>query len=293
MAARSSWKGFLKLSLVSVPVKAFTATPTQSGEIRLNQLHKDCGSRIRYQKTCPIHGEVTQDQIVSGYEHAKDQYVVIDPSEIEKIRKEDPKAVSIQEFVPHDAIDPAYYSGATHYLLPDGPIANHPYAVLYAGMIDQNKYALATMVWHGKEKNVLLRPIEGLIAMSTLSYDQEITKPSAFADQVPKIEVKPEEMQMFKLLIGAASTKAFDYSRYKDTYTEQLSQLIEAKVSGREIVAQPHEPAQIINLMDALKASVAKLQGQAATEPAKQEEMPEKKVAPSKAAGGGRKKKTS
>ena len=255
MAARSSWKGFLKLSLVSVPVKAFTATPTQSGEVRLNQLHAGCNSRIKYQKVCPIHGEVSQDQIVSGYEFAKDQYVVVDPDELEKLRSEDAKAVSIQEFIPQDAIDPAYYSGATHYLVPDGPVGQKAFTVLYKGMLDQKRFGLAQMVWHGKERIVLLRPIEGLIAMSTLSYDQEITKPAAFADQVPKVEIAPEEMALSKMLIDAQTPKSFDFSQYKDTYTEKLTQLIEAKVAGKELVAPPsQEPAHIINLMDAAQA---------------------------------------
>ena len=95
MPARSSWKGFLKLSLVSVPVKAYTATSSGGGEVRLNQLHAECHSRINYKKTCPIHGEVPNDQIVSGYEYSKGQYVVVDPEDIEKLRSEDEKAINI------------------------------------------------------------------------------------------------------------------------------------------------------------------------------------------------------
>src|SRR5439155_21971853 len=106
MAARSTWKGFIRLSLVSIPVKAYTATPSQAGEVRLNQLHAGCNSRIKYQKVCPIHGELKSDEIVSGYEYSKDQYVVIDPNELDKLRTEDSKALSIQEFVPSNSIDP-------------------------------------------------------------------------------------------------------------------------------------------------------------------------------------------
>src|SRR2546421_2027140 len=104
MAARSSWKGFIRLSLVSIPVKAYTATVTGGGEIHLNQIHKDCNNRIRYQKTCPVHGEVSNDAIVSGYEFAKGQYVVIDPEEIDKLRTESDKAVQIDSFIDPDAI---------------------------------------------------------------------------------------------------------------------------------------------------------------------------------------------
>ena len=186
MAARSSWKGFIRLSLVSIPVKAYTATSSQSGEVKLNQLHAGCNSRIKYQKVCPIHGEVSADQIVSGYEFSKDQYVVVDPAELEKLRPEDPKALSIQEFVPADTIDPMYFSGSTHYLAPDGPIGQRPYAVLLKAMVEDKRNAIAQLVWHGREKLVLLRPLDGLIVMSSLSYEQEIAKPSAFADEAPK-----------------------------------------------------------------------------------------------------------
>src|SRR5437667_11190559 len=104
MAARSSWKGFLKLSLVSLPVKAYTATSSGGGEIRLNQLHAECHSRINYKKTCPIHGEVSQDQIVMGYEHAKGQYVVVDTDELDKLRTDDEKAINIDVFIDPSAL---------------------------------------------------------------------------------------------------------------------------------------------------------------------------------------------
>src|ERR1022692_3197516 len=131
MAARSSWKGFLKLSLVSVPVKAYTATASEGGGVKLNQLHAGCNSRIKYQKSCPIHGEVSGDQIVSGYEYSKDQYVVIDTAELDKLRTEDSKAITIQEFIHSDALDAMYFSGTTYYLVPDGPVGQRPYAVLH------------------------------------------------------------------------------------------------------------------------------------------------------------------
>src|SRR6516165_9610326 len=114
MAARSSWKGFLKLSLVSIPVKAYTATTSSGGEIHLNQLHAECHSRIQYKKTCPIHGEVKQDQIVQGYEQAKGQYVVIDPDELEKLRTEDDKAIKIDSFIEPGVLDPIYFSGKSY-----------------------------------------------------------------------------------------------------------------------------------------------------------------------------------
>src|ERR1700757_4816491 len=111
MAARSTWKGYLKINLVSVPVKAYTATASGGGEVRLNQLHQECNSRINYKKTCPIHGEVSNDQIVSGYEYSKGQYVVVDEEEVDRLRTPDEKAVNIDAFIPSNAVDPTYYSG--------------------------------------------------------------------------------------------------------------------------------------------------------------------------------------
>jgi DNA end-binding protein Ku len=117
--ARPIWSGYLKLSLVSVPVKAYTATDS-SGEVHLNQLHRDCNSRIHNKKICPIHGEVSNDQIVSGYEYAKGQYVTIEPEELDKLRTESDKAVNIDTFVSEDQIDPLYLSGQAYYLVPEG-----------------------------------------------------------------------------------------------------------------------------------------------------------------------------
>ncbi len=126
MAARSTWKGYLQINLVSIPVKAYTATASGS-EIRLNQLHAKCNARINYKKTCPVHGEVKADEIVSGYEYSKDQYVIIDTAELDKLRTEDDKAIRVTTFVMPDDIAPGYYSGKMHYLVPDGrPESLHP-----------------------------------------------------------------------------------------------------------------------------------------------------------------------
>ena len=262
----------------------------QQRAAKSNQLHAGCNSRIKYQKVCPIHGEVSSDQIVSGYEYSKDQYVVIDTAELEKLRTEDSKALTVQEFIPSDALDPMYFSGTTYYLVPDGPVGQRPYAVIHQGMVEQDRYAIAQVVWHGKEQVVLIRPVDGLLTMTGLSYEHQVTKPSAFEDETPKAEIAPDEMKLAKTLIAATTKKKFDFSVYKDVYTEKLTQLIEAKVAGKEIVAaQPHEHAQIINLMDALKQSVEKLQV------AGDEEKPPQKMAPSKKgrSESARKKKSS
>jgi DNA end-binding protein Ku len=219
MAARSSWKGFLKLSLVSVPVKAYTATTSDGGEIKLNQLHSACNSRIQYKKFCPIHGEVKGDEIVSGYEYAKGQYVLVDTSELDKLRSEDDKAIKIDAFIGPDDLDPVYLTGKTYYLVPDGPVGQRPYAVIHRAMVEENRFAIAQTVLHSREQTVLLRPRERLLAMSILNYDPQVTKPAAFDEEVVASEISPDELKLAKTLIGAATAKKFDYSTIRFTRT--------------------------------------------------------------------------
>ena len=126
MAAYSTWKGYLKLSLVSIPICAYSTNSSENSPIRLHQLHAECKSRIKHRKVCPVHGEVSSDQIVSGYEYAKNEYVIIDPAELSKLRSEDQKAITVQEFIQPDALDPIYWNGVTLFLMPDGPIGQRP-----------------------------------------------------------------------------------------------------------------------------------------------------------------------
>jgi len=279
MPARSSWKGFLKLSLVSVPVKAYTATASSSGEIRLNQLHAECHSRINYKKTCPIHGEIPNDQIVSGYEYSKGQYVLVDTDELDKLRTEDEKAINIDAFVPQNNVDPTYFSGKSYYLIPDGPVGQKPYALLVQGMVELKRNAIAQVVMHGRDQLVLIRPVDGLLNMSILNYDSQVTKPGAFSEEVAKPTAEGEELKLAKTLIEASSPKKFDLGKYKDLYTAKLTELIQKKVAGEEVVAPPvHEQAQIINLMDALRASVEQVQK---AQPEGAAAKPPRKMAPS------------
>jgi DNA end-binding protein Ku len=261
MAARSQWKGFLKISLVSVPVKAYTTTTSGGGAIHLNQLHAECNSRIQYKKTCPIHGEVQQDQIVSGYEYAKDQYVVVDTDELDKLRTEDDKAIRVDVFFPPEALDPVYLMGKNYFLVPEGPVGQKAYQVIYQGMVDSGRNAIAQVVMHGKEQLVMLRPHEGLLVMSVLNFANQVSSASAFDDEISKGPIDNQELQLVNTLIKGSSTDKPDLNKYKDVYTEKLTKLIEAKVAGQELVSPPPaEHAHVINLMDALKQSVAQIQ---------------------------------
>jgi len=261
MAPRSSWKGFIKLSLVSVPVKAYTATQSGS-EIRLNQLHAECNSRIKYQKTCPTHGEIPNDEIVSGYEFAKGQYVVVDPEEVQKLRKQSDSSIEIQGFIPAREVDPLYHSGRTYYLVPDGPVGQKPYALFRHGMNDGEVVAFGQIILSGKEQKVLLRVIDGMIAMTVLQYAEKVKQPKAFEDEIQEPTLSEQELALTKTLIDASKLPNFDFAAYKDEYVGQMTELIQLKVEGKEIVevTEADEP-QIINLMDALKASIANAMG--------------------------------
>ena len=278
MPARSIWKGFIRLSLVSVPVKAYTASATQS-EIHLRQLHRECNSPIKYQKTCPIHGELSAADIVSGYEYSKGQYVVIEPEEIDKMRTEADKAVNIDGFVSPDVVDPLYLTGSTYYLLPEGAVGQKPYALLHKGMVEENRFAIAQTVLFRREHVVLLRPVGKVIGMSTLFFENQVKAGDSFADELTQPEVSPEELKLAKTLIGASALEDFDLAKYKDTYNEKLTALIHAKVEGREIVAPPAaEGPKVINLMDALKQSLEEAKRKA----------PERKAPARKMAGSSR-----
>src|SRR5262249_48237715 len=151
MAARSSWKGFLRLSLVAVPVKAYPASVSGGGDIPLHQLHANCHQRIRYHKVCPTHGQVKSDAIVSGYEYTKDRYVVVDPAELHQPRSAAAHAITTAEFIAPEALASLYASGRSYYLLPDGPVGQRPYAVLAQAMQEAHRHAIARVVLHGRE----------------------------------------------------------------------------------------------------------------------------------------------
>ncbi len=260
MAAHASWKGFLKLSLVSVPVKAYTATATGS-EIALHQLHAKTHTRIQYKKFAPEVGEVSNDEIVKGYEYDKGQYVIIDEDEIDKLRTENDKSIRIDGFIKPEALSSIYMGGKTYYLTPDGPVGQKPYNLLRKGMEENGVYGIAEVVISQKEQVVLLQSVDGLMAMTVLNRKDEVKPVSAFKDEIAQTESTEAERSLADTLIKASIIEEFDFSRYKDVYKDKLTKLIQMKIEGKEVVQvrDPEEP-KIINLMEALKRSVAEAQ---------------------------------
>ena len=290
MASRPSWKGFIRFSLVSVPVKGYTAARSDAGSrVALNQLHKDCGARVKYQKVCPIHGELKADQIVSGYEYADDQYAVIDPEELQKLRSKNDRTIGIEAFIPATKIDPRYYSGRLMYLTPDGPIGHKPYAMLHRLLVEDKRVAVSLGVFSNKVQVMLLRPEEKLLAVQFLNYETEVKSPAEFEPEVPAVTVTPKELDMARMLVEQLTDAKFDFGTCKDKYAEELAKLVEAKVAGKQLVSAPaEEEPQVINLMEALQKSL---------DAAKAKAKPAKRVAPStagkRAAGAAKRRKSS
>ncbi|HUI70051.1 MAG TPA: Ku protein [Spirochaetia bacterium] len=278
MAAHASWKGFLKLSLVSVPVKAYTATAT-SNDITLHQLHAKTHTRIQYKKFAPEVGEVASDEIVKGYEYAKGQYVIVDEEELDKLRTESDKSVRIDGFIKPEELSSVYMAGRTYYLTPDGPVGQKPYSLLLKSMETNQVCAVAEVVISQKEQVVLLRPVEGVLAMTVLIRKDEVKPVSAFKDEIAETQLSEAEISLTDTLIKASMIKGFDYGKYKDAYKEKLTKLIQLKIEGKEVVQvrDPEEP-KIINLMEALKRSVAEAQAASGTEGAATENGEKKKV---------------
>lgn len=260
MAAHASWKGFLKLSLVSVPVKAYTATAT-GNDITLHQLHAKTLTRIQYKKFAPEVGEVSSEEIVKGYEYDKGQYVIIEDEEIDKLRTESDKSIRIDGFITPDALSTVYLGGKTYYLTPDGPVGQKPYNLLLKGMESNGVSAIAEVVISQKEQVVLLRAVDGLLAMTVLNRKDEVKPASAFKDEVTDTPVTEAETALTDTLIKASVLSEFDFSHYRNVYKEKLTKLIQMKIEGKEVVQvrDPEKP-KIINLMEALKRSVAEAQ---------------------------------
>ena len=254
MAARPTWKGFLKVSLVNIPVKVYPATES-SATISFNQLHAECQSRINYKKWCAkCNREVTQAEIVKGYEFEKSRFVVIEDEDIAKVRTESTKVINLVQFAGADEIDPMYVDRA-YYLVPDGAMANDAYAVMRDGM--EGKVGVGKVAIHGRESLVAVKPHKQGLVMYTLHHAAEIRTIEQI-DELREVrgKVGPAEMKLAKQVIESFEGP-LDLADYKDEYQEGLQKIIEAKIAGEEVVAPTEEaPPKVVDLMEALRRSL-------------------------------------
>jgi DNA end-binding protein Ku len=259
MAARPSWQGYLRLSLVTVPVQAINAVTGGEGKVHLRQLHAVCKTPIRYQKICPIHGEVSNDEIVMGYEQEKGQFVLLEKEELKELKEKAEKTITIDTFVHPDVIDPIEFEGRSYYLVPDGAIGQKPYAVLLRALEANHVYGIGRGILWGREHLVLVRATENLIGMEMLHYQSDLRDQESIAAELNLPAVTKEELRLASKLIEASTAKKFDIAKYEDSYGEKLEELISTK-RGEQQVAVPEEvddAAPVINLMDALRRSVS------------------------------------
>ena len=257
-AARSIGSLTVSFGLVAIPVKLFTANQS-SNAISFNLLHKADGSRLRQQYICQKDGAVVErDDMVKGYEFAKDQYVRFTPEEIKAMDEAGSHAVEISEFVPIESIDPVYYD-KTYYLAPDKG-AGKPYALLTEALKQAKRCGVGRWAARGKGYLVILRPIGDVLAMQQLHYAADVRTASEV--EIPKPEVKPAELKLAQQLIDAQTSEKFDPQAYKDEVRGRIEAAIKKKVEeGQEItMAEPPPPGdgKVIDLMEALRASLEK-----------------------------------
>jgi len=250
--ASSVWKGHLTFGLVSFPIRLFSAARSET--ISFNLLHKEDHSRIRQVTYCQAEDKpVARNELVKGYEYEKDHYVEIDDEDIKKVAPKTAKVMEILEFVKADQVDPIYLE-SSYYVAPDEG-GEKPYALLFQALRESKYYALAKVAMHNREHIIILRPGAKGILSHTMYYQDEIRQVEEFRTDTSL--VKDKELDMAKMLISSLEAD-FEPQKYHDTYRDNLQKMIEAKVEGRKVVETPAtHVAPVIDIMEALKKSLA------------------------------------
>jgi DNA end-binding protein Ku len=290
MAPRAIWSGSISFGLVNVPVKLYSAVKQK--DIHFNQLEESTGAHIKYKRVSEKTGkEVDYDKIVKGYEIAKGKYVTITPEELAAVAPRATRTVDIEDFVEIEEIDPIYFEH-TYYLAPDGEGAARAYGLLLKGMEATSKIAIGRFVMRTKEYLCAIRPYDGVLALNTMLFPDEVVEKSDVPDLPErKASVAEKELKIATSLIESLATK-FKPSSYKDTYREQVLEMIDQKAKGKEIVAPevPEEKTEIVDLLAALEASVEAAKkanagggGSRSTTTTKSRKGPAKKAAAKKA----------
>jgi DNA end-binding protein Ku len=285
---RSIWTGAISFGLVTVPVKLYSAVQRKS--VRFHQLSGKTGVRIQQKRVDPTTGEeIAYEDIVKGYEIAPDQYVRIEPAELESLDPKKTKTIEISDFVALDEIDPVFYDHP-YYLAPAAGGAK-PYRLLWEAMEETRRVAIAKVVIRQKENLVAIRPMEGgVLGMSTMIFADEVVPADRLDDLPGDVDATPQEVEMAKLLIDQLAAD-FEPEKYADTYREEVLALIERKAEGREIAVQPaleEEAKPVPDLMAALKASLDAVQKTDGAKKPAAKKAPAKKAAARKKAAAKR-----
>lgn len=253
--ARSIAALTISFGLVSIPVRLFSATVT-SEKISFNLLHEKDGSRLKQQYICAKDGKVVpREEMVKGYEFAKDQYVIFTPEELKALEEAGSPDVGITDFVPLDSVDPVFFD-KTYYLAPDKGGAK-PYSLLTTALADSKRCAVGRWAARGREHVVIVRPVKGGLAMHQLHFRAEVREIKELG--IEHTELKDAELKLALQIIDQQSSKAFDPNEYKDEVRERVEAAIQRKVQGEEVAissAPPKSGGNVVDLMEALKASL-------------------------------------
>jgi DNA end-binding protein Ku len=253
----SLWTGFLTFGLISMPVRLFSGA--RGERISFHMLHRDDNTRVKQQLVCPADDKVVdRSEIVKGYEYRKGEYVIVEPEEIKKIEPRTAKAMEILEFVKAEDVDPIYFE-SSYYLMPE-EAGRRPYALLQKALEDSGYFGIAKLTMHNREYTVILRPKDGGIMLHTMYYQDEIREVENFGKI--DVELKPAESKVAHQLIEALAAD-WEPQKYSDTFQENLKKLIQAHLEGKEVtpVEKPKKIAPVVDLMAALKESLAQTEG--------------------------------
>ena len=281
MAPRSTWKGHLKLSLVSCPVRLYNAV-SRTERVSFHMLHKDTHNRIQMKPHDPELGPVERSDLVKGYEYEKDQYVIFTDEDFEKVQIESSKAIVIEKFVDATEVDEVYYD-SPYYLAPDGAVAEETFRVVQWAMREKNKVALSRVVLSSRERLIALAVRDRGLLVMTLRNADEVRDAKEFFGDIEDEQPDKEMLDLASALIEQKSG-AFDPSEFKDRYHDAVVEMVKAKVKGQEpVLAKAPERGKVINLMDALRQSLdADKKPPAKSRPRKAEEKPAAKAPASK-----------
>ena len=284
-AARPYWTGFLKLSLVTIAVRLYTAA-TERERIRFHMIHEPTGERVRQQLVVPGTGPVERDEVVKGYEYEKGRYVTVEPDDLKRLKLETTDTIDITEFV--DDVDPIYFD-APYYLVPDGGVAEEGYRVIREALRQSGKIAIGQVVVGGNERIVAIRPLDKGLLANSLRYEDEIRKPDDFFNTIAADAVDDDELAMMEQIIKR-KTRKFDPGKFVDHYQNAVRELIDKKLEGKLPDKAPErKPAQVINLMDALKRSLAEEEKSGASARRRAASGSGREAAPAKPAARGKK----
>jgi DNA end-binding protein Ku len=288
MVPRAYWKGYLKLSLVSCPIALFPAT-SEREKIRFHQINKETGHRIKYQKVDADSGdEVDAENVIKGYEVGKGEYLELEPEELEAVAIESKRTIEIDEFVPKNEIDELYLN-TPYYIVPDGEVGQQAFAVIREAIREQGMVAIAKVVFTSREHIIALEARDKGLLGITLRYPYEIRKPEDYFDDIPDVKI-PKDMLELATHIVKTKVGHFKPERFEDEHENALKDLIRKKQSGKPIEApERREPAKVINLMDALRRSVAAEKKPPAGRTAARKAASKQRRAPAKRSAGRRK----